>query len=57
MFKSLLAFCLSRRPIVAVGLLLFAGAGLIAFKMLNIEAYPNPTPVSYTHLDVYKRQG
>jgi cobalt-zinc-cadmium resistance protein CzcA len=45
MFKSLLAFCLSRRPIVAVGLLLFAGAGLVAFKMLNIEAYPNPTPV------------
>jgi len=45
MFKSLLAFCLSRRPIVAVGLILFAGAGLIAFKMLNIEAYPNPTPV------------
>ncbi len=45
MFKSLLAFCLSRRPIVAVGLILFVGAGLIAFKMLNIEAYPNPTPV------------
>jgi cobalt-zinc-cadmium resistance protein CzcA len=45
MFKSLLAFCLSRRPIVAVGLVLFAGAGVIAFKMLNIEAYPNPTPV------------
>jgi cobalt-zinc-cadmium resistance protein CzcA len=45
MFKSLLAFCLSRRPIVVLGLLLFAGAGFIAFKMLNIEAYPNPTPV------------
>jgi cobalt-zinc-cadmium resistance protein CzcA len=45
MFKSLLAFCLSRRPIVAVGLVLFVGAGVIAFKMLNIEAYPNPTPV------------
>jgi heavy metal efflux system protein len=45
MFKSLIAFCLSRRPIVVVGLLLFAGAGLVAFKMLNIEAYPNPTPV------------
>jgi len=45
MFKSLIAFCLSRRPIVVLGLLLFAGAGLIAFKMLNIEAYPNPTPV------------
>jgi cobalt-zinc-cadmium resistance protein CzcA len=45
MFTSLLAFCLSRRAIVVLGLLLFGGAGLIAFKALNIEAYPNPTPV------------
>ncbi|HXZ13679.1 MAG TPA: efflux RND transporter permease subunit [Candidatus Sulfotelmatobacter sp.] len=45
MFKSLVAFCLSRRTIVVLGLLLFAGAGLVAFKKLNIEAYPNPTPV------------
>ena len=45
MFKSLVAFCLSRRPIVVVGLLLFIGAGIVAFKALNIEAYPNPTPV------------
>ena len=45
MFKSLLAFCLSRRAIIVVGLVLFVGAGLVAFKMLNIEAYPNPTPV------------
>jgi cobalt-zinc-cadmium resistance protein CzcA len=45
MFKSLLAFCLSHRTIVMLGLLLFTGAGLVAFKLLNIEAYPNPTPV------------
>ena len=45
MFKSLISFCLSRRPIVLMGLLLFAGAGFVAFKLLNIEAYPNPTPV------------
>jgi len=45
MFKSLVAFCLSRRAIMVVGLLLFAGAGFVAFKLLNIEAYPNPTPV------------
>ena len=45
MFKTLIAFCLSRRAIVVFGLLLFAGAGLLAFKALNIEAYPNPTPV------------
>jgi heavy metal efflux system protein len=45
MFKSLIAFCLSRRPIVVLGLVLFAGAGFVAFRQLNIEAYPNPTPV------------
>src|SRR6516165_2539305 len=45
MFKSLIAFCLSRRAIVVFGLLLFLGAGYIAFTKLNIEAYPNPTPV------------
>jgi heavy metal efflux system protein len=28
-----------------MGLLLFAGAGFVAFKLLDIEAYPNPTPV------------
>lgn len=44
MFKSLISFCLSRRPIVLVGVILFLGAGFVAFKMLNIEAYPNPTP-------------
>src|ERR1700740_3142773 len=45
MFKSLIAFCLSRRAIVVFGLLLFAGAGVAAFQRLNIEAYPNPAPV------------
>jgi heavy metal efflux system protein len=45
MFRPLLAFCLSRRAIIVAGLLLFAVAGLVAFKLLNIEAYPNPTPV------------
>src|SRR5579862_274809 len=45
MLRSLIAFCLSRRAIVVFGLLLFAGAGIFAFKQLNIEAYPNPTPV------------
>jgi cobalt-zinc-cadmium resistance protein CzcA len=45
MFKSLVAFCLSRRAIVIFGLVLFCAAGFMAFKQLNIEAYPNPTPV------------
>jgi len=38
MFKALIAFCLSRRPIVYMGLLLFIGAGLVAFERLNIVA-------------------
>ena len=45
MLKSIIAFCLSRRAIVVFALLAFAGAGFFAFKKLNIEAYPNPTPV------------
>ncbi len=45
MLKSIIAFCLSRRAIIVFALLAFAGAGFFAFKKLNIEAYPNPTPV------------
>lgn len=45
MLNSLIAFCLSRRAIVVFGLLLMVGAGAVAFENLNIDAYPNPTPV------------
>src|SRR6204780_718610 len=45
MLKFIIAACLSRRAIVVFALLAFAGAGYIAFRKLNIEAYPNPTPV------------
>jgi cobalt-zinc-cadmium resistance protein CzcA len=43
--KSVLAFGLTRRPIVLLCLLVFVGGGLFAFTRLNIEAYPNPAPV------------
>jgi heavy metal efflux system protein len=43
--KGILAFGLTRRAIVLLGLLVFIGAGLIAFTKLNIEAYPDPAPV------------
>ena len=45
MLKGLVAFALTRRPLVLLGLLVFLGAGLFAFSKLNIEAYPNPAPV------------
>jgi len=40
MLRGLVTFGLSRQPIILLALLLFAGAGLIAFRWLNIEAYP-----------------
>jgi heavy metal efflux system protein len=45
MLKAIIAACLSRRPIVLFALLGVAVAGLYAFKVINIESYPNPTPV------------
>ncbi|MGA3113907.1 MAG: CusA/CzcA family heavy metal efflux RND transporter [Syntrophobacteraceae bacterium] len=45
MLKSLLAFVLTRRPIILMSLLVFIGAGFFSYSKLNIEAYPNPAPV------------
>jgi cobalt-zinc-cadmium resistance protein CzcA len=45
MLNSIIAFCLSRRAVVVFGLILLVGAGIVAFENLNIDAYPNPTPV------------
>ena len=45
MLKSILAFALTRRPIILLALMVFAGGGTAAYFRLNIEAYPNPAPV------------
>ena len=45
MLKTIIAFGLSRRTIILLGLAVFLGTGLAAFLRLNIEAYPNPAPV------------
>jgi heavy metal efflux system protein len=45
MLKGILSFGLTRRPIILLALMVFIGAGLLAFSKLNIEAYPNPAPV------------
>ena len=44
MLRSLIAFCLSRRPMVLISFLAFLGLGYAAFTRLNIEAYPDPAP-------------
>jgi heavy metal efflux system protein len=43
--KGLIVFGLTRRPIIILCMIVFVGAGLVAFAKLNIEAYPNPAPV------------
>ena len=45
MLKAILAFGLTRRAIILLGLLVFVAGGVVAFTKLNIEAYPNPAPV------------
>jgi cobalt-zinc-cadmium resistance protein CzcA len=45
MLKTILAFVLTRRPIMLMSLLVFLGGGFLAYTKLNIEAYPNPAPV------------
>jgi heavy metal efflux system protein len=45
MVRGLIAFSLTRRAVVLLGLFVFVGLGLFAFSRLNIEAYPNPAPV------------
>jgi cobalt-zinc-cadmium resistance protein CzcA len=44
MLRSLIGFCLTRRPLVLVAFGVFLGLGYAAFRTLNIEAYPDPTP-------------
>jgi cobalt-zinc-cadmium resistance protein CzcA len=45
MLKSILAFGLTRRPIILLALMVFVAGGAAAYFRLNIEAYPNPAPV------------
>ncbi|MDE0854411.1 MAG: CusA/CzcA family heavy metal efflux RND transporter [Nevskia sp.] len=45
MLKATVAFGLTSRTIILLGLLVFLGAGAISVSKLNVEAYPNPAPV------------
>jgi heavy metal efflux system protein len=45
LLKAIVTFGLTRRAIVLLGALVFLVSGYIAFRKLNIEAYPNPAPV------------
>ncbi len=45
MLNNVVAFALTRRPIVLLLLAAFIVGGAVAFSKLNIEAYPNPAPV------------
>src|SRR5207237_1832261 len=44
MLRSLIALCLTRRPLVLAAFAAFVALGSIASTTLNIEAYPDPAP-------------
>jgi cobalt-zinc-cadmium resistance protein CzcA len=44
MLRSIVAWCLTRRPLVVSAFAAFLGVGIVAFGALNIEAYPDPAP-------------
>src|SRR5262245_717502 len=44
MLNKLITFCLSRRLMVLVVFAAFMGLGHIAFRSLNVEAFPDPAP-------------
>src|SRR4051794_22517696 len=44
MLRQLIAFCLTRRPLVLISFAAFLALGYAAFTTLNIEAYPDPAP-------------
>src|SRR5262247_2212381 len=44
MLRSVIAFCLSRRPLVLITYAVFIAVGAAAFSTMNIEAYPDPAP-------------
>jgi len=44
MLRNLIAFCLSRRPLVLITYAVFIAVGSAVFSTMNIEAYPDPAP-------------
>src|SRR5207245_3671497 len=44
MLRNLIAFCLSRRPLVLITYAVFIAVGFATFLTMNIEAYPDPAP-------------
>jgi cobalt-zinc-cadmium resistance protein CzcA len=44
MLRGLIAFCLARRSLVLIGFVAFVGLGIAAFRAMNIEAFPDPSP-------------
>lgn len=44
MLRGLISFCLERRPLALIAFVAFLGLGYVAFRAMNIEAYPDPAP-------------
>ena len=44
MFRNIIEACLARRPLVVAGFVIALVGFYSAFRTLNIEAYPDPSP-------------
>jgi cobalt-zinc-cadmium resistance protein CzcA len=51
--KRLINFALHQPVLIVLALLLFIGAGLIAFKNLSVEAFPDVTDIQVTVIALY----
>ncbi|MGS0756433.1 efflux RND transporter permease subunit, partial [Roseateles sp. GG27B] len=51
--KRLIHFALHQPVLIVLALLLFIGAGLIAFKNLSVEAFPDVTDIQVTVIALY----
>ena len=53
MIKKIVAFALNQPLFIALGALLFIGGGMIAFKSLPVEAFPDVTDTQVTVISLY----
>ena len=53
MIKRIVNFALRQPLFVILGTLLFVGAGLVAFKSLPIEAFPDVTDTQVTVITLF----
>ena len=53
MIKRIVSFALYQPLFIVLGMILFVGAGMIAFNRLPVEAFPDVTDTQVTVISLY----